>query len=807
MNDTFKKSVISAFVLLVAITGLWAEERNMIYNSRMASSGVNGELPDGWSKVDHPTKVLWKPTEDGKGRTALFVNNGSRVSSCDIRAFSSLYIVPGESYRFRIRIRTKGLECDDSGFVAFGPGWNKSFGIQRHFPENTDWVTLDEVHEATTERSHIYSFAIYVSKFRGELEVAAPEIIPVSEKAIANARYVREDRPLLPVHPNLNKVEVSDHVVLTFRDYSHQLGALEYAMDGGTLKKVVPGGDGLYRFEAGKLTEGQHLLSVKAEKYSATFELTVIPPAPKAGVTWRNNFNCHLATFAMKEGQTQTLAVPATGTVRFAMPKGAAITVNGVSCANGEFVHLVSGTHELKLTQGGEATVKASWLVETSLYPLANGPLNVSGLKPLDYAHASRHQLPVFSSFISHGKHISDAQIKELTGAGHHRFYGSTSMGSVSQIPMDGKSADEFFAFRLRHPKVCDTVIIDEIENNIPFLTQYVSDLFRTMTPLPRELNIHIWLCGRVVYPSAFTADFLQTTASVSRDMIHYFEIYPPTERTEDEARKSLDEKFAALTQLLEMSPDTIGVALSYCNLPFTYCLDAYPHVNFKYFLDLQLHTLANVQKYHGLRAINFWGDHYGDREISRFAAALLKHYVVEGNKEMFTKDLGYVYAPGHLQNPDFEQGLEGWEANGAVKVAEETFFGKNWQRRIVTGTTGDRFAVFTRSKGTANTLRQRARGLERDKVYSLAFISGDAEHLRQLNHQRGEISCVIDGAELLPEYTEHSARSEKDRGNYDKIVFKALRPDPVITFSDEKCAGGTRSYVSYVSLMPYFVE
>ncbi|MBP5638957.1 MAG: hypothetical protein J6X55_05745 [Victivallales bacterium] len=715
--------------------------------------------------------------------------------------------MPGESYRFRIRIRTKGLKCDDCGFVAFGPGWNKSFGIQRKFPENTDWVTLDEVHQATTERSRIYSFAIYVSRFRGELEVAAPEIIPVSEKAVANAHYVREDKPLKPVYPNLKKVEASDNVVLRFRDYSRQLGTLAYAIDGGAVKKAIPSGNGFYRFEVGKLAEGQHSLSVDDGDFTASFVLTVIPPAPKVDVTWRNNFNGHRATIAMKAGPPQTLAVPATGTVRFTMPEEASITVNGVSCANGEFVHLLSGTHELALTQGNEATVEASWLVETSLYPLANGPLNVSGLKPLDYAHASRHQLPVFSSFISHGKHISDAQIKELINAGHHRFYGSNSMASLTQIPLDGKSADEFFAVRLRNPNISDTVIIDEIENNIPFLTQFVSDLFRTMSPLPRGQNIHIWLCGRVVYPSAFTADFLQTTASVSRDMIHYFEIYPPTERTEVEARKSLDEKFTALKQLLEMSTDTIGVALSYCNLPFTYWLDAYPHVNFKYFLDMQFHLLANAPEYHGLRAINFWGDHYGDCEISRFAAALLKHYVIEGRKEMFTKEFGYVYAPGYLQNPDFEQGLEGWEANGAVEVAEEPFFGKNWQRRVVTGTTGDNFAVFTRHDGAANTLRQQARGLEPGKVYSLAFISGDAERLRQLNHQKGEINCSIEGAELLDEYTEHSARSEKDRGNYDKLVFKALRSNPLISFSDEKSAVGTKSYVSCVSLMPYFLE
>ena len=239
MNNALKKRLICALVLLTAITALFAEGRNMIFNSQMQSSGVNGDFPDGWSAVIHPIKVLWKPTDDGKGRTALFVNNGERVSSCDIRAFSSLFIVPGETYRFRIRVRAKGFKCGDSGFVAFGPGWNGSFGINRKFPENTDWVTLDEIHTASTGRGSIYTFAIYVNNFRGELEVANPEIIPVSEKAVAGARYVREDKPLISVYPNLGKVEASDNALLTFRDYSNSLGTIDYAIDGGTLKKAA----------------------------------------------------------------------------------------------------------------------------------------------------------------------------------------------------------------------------------------------------------------------------------------------------------------------------------------------------------------------------------------------------------------------------------------------------------------------------------------------------------------------------------------------------------------------------------------
>ena len=170
----------------------------------------------------------------------------------------------------------------------------------------------------------------------------------------------------------------------------------------------------------------------------------------------------------------------------------------------------------------------------------------------------------------------------------------------------------------------------------------------------------------------------------------------------------------------------------------------------------------------------------------------------------MFTKSLGYKFAHGYLKNPDFEDGMKNWTVQGNVKSVSADMFGLNWQRRIAVSSVGDFFAQFTR--GTeANRISQRAKGLIPGKIYSLTFISGDAVRLRQRDHRKGEITCTIDGVKILPGYSERSVRDSDAKGNFDKIVFEALRSDPLITFSDEKCPQGLRSYLNFVSLQPYY--
>lgn len=797
-------------ILMLGGSSVWATAetpRNMIFNSNMYSSGINGEFPDGWSAVYHMNMPEWKQSADGKSRTAIFVNNTDRRMNSDIRAFSSLYIEPGEKYRFRLKIRTRNFTAGRLSFVAFAPGWNGSFGIEKTLPENTDWITLDEVCTASTGRGNIYSFAIHFSGFKGEVEVANPEVLPESEKAVAGARYVRDEFPVQPLKPLLNKVERSDDITLTFRNYSKQPEVISYSCNNGAAAQAAVDKNGNYQLKLGKLPLGKHTLNIQINSRSEKFDFTVVEPQKKAVMGEKlNNFHWRIGSWNLKNAAQQKFVLPHAGVVRFFMPENCSVTIEGknVICRNQEDCFLPPGEHSFTVSSSKDVQISASLLAETLLYPLANGPLNLTGLKALDYQHVQKHIFPAYSAFVAYGDHITRQQVKEMIQAGHNRMYGSVSMAAASKLPLTGNAASEYFNERNSNEFACNVTIIDEIENNIPFQTQHFSDLFKNMKDLKAGSSVHIWLCGGVVYPEAFTAAFLQNTAAASDNMLHHYEIYTAPERNEKASRQVMNKKFRALTELLKMSPDTIGVTLSHCNLPFSYSMDIYPHVNFKYFLDMQLHELANNPAYSNLKAVGFWADHYADKESSRFAADLLRHYVKEGRKEMFTKQFGYNFAPGHIKNPDFENGMADWNVKGKVKSVTADLFGLNWQRRISVVSVGDSFAEFTRGK-TANTISQRAQGLIPGKIYSLTFINGDAVRLRQRDHRKGEISCTIEGVKILPEYSERSIRNEKSKGNFDKIVFVAQCSNPLITFSDEKCPEGLRSYLNFVSLMPYY--
>ena len=127
-NSTAAVSLALALGAIPAVAGVKVD--NMIYNNAMYSSGVNGEFPDGWSAVYHKVMPEWKKSADGKSRTVLFVNHGENAASSDVRAFSSLYIQPGEQYRFRVKIRTKGVTRGRMSFVAFAPAGTVRSGLK-----------------------------------------------------------------------------------------------------------------------------------------------------------------------------------------------------------------------------------------------------------------------------------------------------------------------------------------------------------------------------------------------------------------------------------------------------------------------------------------------------------------------------------------------------------------------------------------------------------------------------------------------------------------------------------------------------
>ena len=80
------------------------------------------------------------------------------------------------------------------------------------------------------------------------------------------------------------------------------------------------------------------------------------------------------------------------------------------------------------------------------------------------------------------------------------------------------------------------------------------------------------------------------------------------------------------------------------------------PAVDFKYFLDMQVNLIANSPDFKDLATTGYWGTYYGDEEMVRWSFKLMRHYAVEGRKDMLSARYGFTYNPGFIKNPDFAE-------------------------------------------------------------------------------------------------------------------------------------------------------
>jgi len=189
----------------------------------------------------------------------------------------------------------------------------------------------------------------------------------------------------------------------------------------------------------------------------------------------------------------------------------------------------------------------------------------------------------------------------------------------------------------------------------------------------------------------------------------------------------------------------------------------------------------------------------------------------------MLSKQHGFTYRPGHLQNCDFEEGLQGWTATaaaeGSVRTEKLAGFGKTSQCRWGGSVgIGDTVCVLTRQNGPANSVSQKASGLQVGRLYTLQFIVADYQDVvaKKIKPRRFGINAVLsEGAEVLPEKTYvHVDKRIKGRYAYNDgiarvnlhhITFRARQPEVTITFQDNDAAPGEELAFNYVMLKPYF--
>jgi len=254
---------------------------------------------------------------------------------------------------------------------------------------------------------------------------------------------------------------------------------------------------------------------------------------------------------------------------------------------------------------------------------------------------------------------------------------------------------------------------------------------------------------------------------------------------------------------------------------------DIYPQCDYNVFLDLQVQFLATDPALFGVRGLYGYYSPYVGEEQTRLMAALVRHYGLEGRTDRL---LPGSYDLPHLQNPDFADGLQGWQvaatAEGSVapKVVERFGF---LQGRYATNV-GDTTAWTKRSAAKPNTLSQELRDLQPGRPYSLRFFTGNyQDYVAGKSHAYAHgVAATITGTTLVPEkcfqaviksnYAHKFGPFNRDnpyRMNYHQIVFIPQGKTAKLTLADWKTpteAGGPEGEEliwNFVQVQPYFAE
>lgn len=309
------------------------------------------------------------------------------------------------------------------------------------------------------------------------------------------------------------------------------------------------------------------------------------------------------------------------------------------------------------------------------------------------------------------------------------------------------------------------------------------------------------------------------------------FEAYGETRATEAEAEDYLDDFFvtsmkcfkACFPEAQRHMAYTIGIFANMLDIAEFY----HPEVDSKYYLDMQMHLVANHPEFQGLAGINTWTCGHADEETVRWMERLVRHYCIEGRREMLSKQYGFAYLPGNVANGDFVDGTTPWTCTPAEKGTLRADFLKGYGAkegrwgRCAKGI-GDTFLRMKRSAKQENKVSQEVKNLVPGKLYSLQVIVADVADMQGKKDAPGSKKPVtvqhalrvqLDQVEVIPErtYVYLGKAGKACRANLHRIVFRARTHATMLTLSDwasEKEMGGPAGQelaVNFVQLKPYF--
>jgi hypothetical protein len=835
--------LVSAGVAVAAVK----PGENLLINGTFESQGQT--WPSFWDKGGSNTSA--NPTGGPAKTGAVIFSNpeGQKGISSTCRQYD-LQLIAGETYKMSAHVKTLGFKSAHCGIIVLDNGWYKEYGLKA-FPENTNgWQYVEQTFELQESKNGVYGVALFAINYVGEVQFAQVKLEAISAGALAQSApsrlLVEQNRPrLVAWEPLLNAIPLANPRI-TFRLFGKTERALtEYdcvgTIDGKMVRKhrLAPDRNIL---DLSGLAAGDHTLDVaiveratQTTVFSITHVIT-LKALPKVDVSSHRRLN-NLAVEVLAKPLQATgapqrfeFSTARDGWVFVKVETAAEApalnvrldsddTVMAATTARCEaFRELPGGKHALLIrgaASGGRVVVRS--IAEVFNYPAcASSQIPQNGKYDWDF-HV-RHVFPAVTTL--NGGNIPEEHRAEV------RRMGLRWLANVGTT--NPKDAADLVARMSQSPGMTapwyDGFTADEQFFGSPALVPYTEAL--RLLPNPENRLIYTWIVGKPGMPGLHS-DFISAALNASRGRGRLlFEIYCHSRPSEQDAANYLNDRLVdTMARLGEYFPNAAagaGLLLGNFNQIPIISLDVNPEVDYKYYLDMQLHLIATHPQLKGLGMTGYWGSYYDDEELYRWSMRLLRHYGVEGHTEMLSQTYGYRYSPGHLSNCDFADGLQGWTGDPADAVRTDSFagYGKGSQARWgAGGGTGDTFCVFKRGAERPSTLTQTASGLTPGKVYTLQFVTADYQDMvaRKVEPKQHRFSALLGaGAQLIPEQSyvfvdrRTSGNKANDglvRINLHHVRFRATAPSFTVTFTDAEAEPGTETALNYIMLKPYFED
>ena len=772
-----------------------------------------------------------------------FVNPGPELKTFALRQ-GGLTLVPGAKYRLSAKVRTKDLRSGNFGVAVVNYGWTREAKVGA-IASDQDWTEYAaEIEMMPSRPTSEYSVVFFASKFTGEIEAAGLRLEAVSPDALAGSIKVSPGgdtrRPrLVPIRPRLARIPRARREV-TFRFYgilpdrtvSGDCDVVLSTFDAETVVRTpLVVGETTVRLpedaESGRMEVRIVRRADGVEILKDDYRFAVVDEPQDAVDSGRrlNNLVTELlsAPIGTDDAATFDFTLADESWVFLSLPKaGAAVELDGrevigFGSLGGEtFRRIAAGRHAVRTWGGKDARLVVRKVPEIFNYtPFANSRVKENGA--YDWAFNERYVFP--ATTVQNGGYPKKDQLDTLKRRGGVWLenLNTTSISNADDLVRRLRTSPGIVGSR------ADGVTCDEQFFSKPSrLADYTTGLKAFNAAYKGDRLVYTWGVGKPSAPGV-DQEFLSACVNASRGRGRMLsEVYCRTMESESAARDYLTDYLTgtmkALSGIYPGAAGSVGIILANFNQASVLSICHHPEVDCKYFLDLQLNVIANDPTFKDLTCTGYWGSYYADREILRWSMALLRHYCVEGATAMLSERFGYRYLPGHLVNPDFRTGLEGWSVTGAIAADQVAGLGDKQEARwYVAPGLGDHCARFMKVSGETARLVQTAKGLVPGRLYCLQGCVFDLKDVRAKRGDPRRIALELEPDEgvriekgLSWRHVSDSKSNSRTDGafvNVEHVVFRALAPEVEIRISNAAAPDGSELGVNCISLCPYYPE